>query len=218
MNVLITHQFNSKMQSLSSQLKNEVVSLFNYASNTTKEDITKSPFVTIIASKNNDIFTIRGSSIRIFCSFSDSESDDLFFLDVSEIGENEPNLQNKKSLQDTSLLDGNGKPVAYISDKEEKIIYLFNGYPVAYIDDSNNIYGFNGKHLGWFEDGIVWDHSGHRAGFIKETYNGYAGYEPFKNFKQFKPYKSYKQYAPYKPYKLFSNSKFLLENLLQQGR
>ena len=44
----------------------------------------------------------------------------------------------------------NGKPIAYTEDNEH--IYLFTGQPVAYFY-GDAVYGFNGHHIGWFENG-----------------------------------------------------------------
>jgi 4-fold beta-flower domain-containing protein len=54
---------------------------------------------------------------------------------------------------ETTLFSSQGKPTAYIAD--DSTIYLWSGKPVAYlypdsVNDGLNIYGFNGKHLGWF--------------------------------------------------------------------
>ena len=99
--------------------------------------------------------------------------------------------------EEISLFNSNGEPVAYIdTDDENCTIYMWNGYPVAYLtttsDDDFNIYGFNGKHLGWFCDGIVRDHEGYAVGFQKGAVSKYTQYEPYKSYKQYKPYKSYK--------------------------
>ena len=48
-----------------------------------------------------------------------------------------------------SLFNSNGEAVAYIAVDDDLTIYLWSGDPVAYIDDED-VYGFNGKHLGWF--------------------------------------------------------------------
>ncbi len=63
-----------------------------------------------------------------------------------------------------TLYSVNGEPVAYISDALTKAIYLWDGHPVAYLYDYH-VYGFNGLHLGWFIDGIVYDADGKRVGF-----------------------------------------------------
>ncbi|MFW1160717.1 4-fold beta flower protein [Vibrio parahaemolyticus] len=218
MNVLITHQFNSQVQNIPEHLRQEVFNLFNFASAASREEIINAPFVTNIVSQSGDIFTMLGDNVRIFCSFSSPDSDDLFFLDVSEARLSNPTLEKRAKAGDISLFNTQGRPVAYVSDGSEQVIYMFNGLPVAYIDSNNNVYGFNGKHLGWFEDDILWDHRGSRVGFTKNSYRGYTSYEPFKGFKQFKPFKAYAQYAPYKPYKGYGNSNVDLETWLMQGR
>ena len=98
-----------------------------------------------------------------------------------------------------SLYDNDGDAVAYIAVDDDLTIYLWGGKPVAYLD-GENVYGFNGKHLGWFLDGVVIDHEGHASCVVEERYPGYTKYEGYKGYKSYKPYKSYKEYAPYKPY------------------
>jgi hypothetical protein len=114
-----------------------------------------------------------------------------------------------------TLYNPKGKPTAYI-DFQTSVIYLWDGKPVAYLDDEN-LYGFNGVHLGWFIQGIVWDESGKKVGFTKATLSVYPSYEPYKSYKRYIPYKSYKKYAPRKPY--FSNtiSNYPLDFFLMRG-
>ena len=119
-------------------------------------------------------------------------------------------------MNEKTLYEPKGKPVAYISQDNSNTIYLWTGEPVAYLSDEN-IYGFNGKHLGWFEQGILWDHRGHRVGFTKETLTNFAEFEPLKAFKSFKPFKAFKEFAPFKPFKTMNNSKLSLINFLKQG-
>ena len=54
--------------------------------------------------------------------------------------------------QEISLYDSVGEAVAYIDSDDELNIYLWRGKPVAYLEHIS-LYGFNGKHLGWFKDG-----------------------------------------------------------------
>jgi hypothetical protein len=111
------------------------------------------------------------------------------------------------SDDEVSLFDGGGTAVAYIALDDELTIYLWGGKPVAYLDrDSDggyHVYGFNGKHLGWFVSGVIRDHDGKASCAVKEML-GHTKYEPYKSYKQYKPYKSYTEYAPYRPY--FSDS------------
>ncbi len=107
------------------------------------------------------------------------------------------------AADEISLFDNNNNAVAYIAVDDDLTIYLWEGKPVAYLD-GENVYGFNGKHLGWFIKGVIFDHDGDAVCAIKSRVSGYTSYEGYKSYKSYKPYKSYKEYAPYKPY--FSNN------------
>ena len=218
MKVLITPQFNSAMQSLNRQSQLEVSTLYSFLSKADKELIVSSAF-TKITSKNNDIFTLRGSNVRIFCTFSSQNDNEvLVLLDVKTAHDVGLNLSSEELKGETTLFSVRGEPIAYIEDSDEKTIFSFNGEPLAYIDEKNNIYGFNGKHLGWFEDQIVWDHLGQRVGFTKKTSPTFTQFEPFKGFKQFKPFKSLKQFAPLKSLKSSIVSAIGLLEFLKNGR
>jgi hypothetical protein len=104
---------------------------------------------------------------------------------------------------DVSLFNYEGKAEAYVALDEELTIYLWSGKPVAYLeaDDAGgfHVYGFNGKHLGWFVKGVIWDHGGKAACATEDAIQS-PQFEPFKSFKQFVPFKSFKQFAPFRPY------------------
>lgn len=103
---------------------------------------------------------------------------------------------------EVSLFDGRGNTAAYIVLDEDLSIYLWDGNPVAYLDRDGvggfHVYGFNGKHLGWFVDGIVWGHDGRAACAIRARL-GLTGLEPLKSLRQFKPLKNFKEFAPRRP-------------------
>jgi len=68
---------------------------------------------------------------------------------------------------ETTLFDRYGVPKAYI-DEEKNIIYLWYGKAIAYIDNEK-VYGWKeGRHLGWFIDGILYDLKGIRVGFLSD--------------------------------------------------
>lgn len=115
-----------------------------------------------------------------------------------------------------ALYDGAGSAVAYIATSEDLTIYTWAGRPVAYLD-GENVYGFNGKHLGWFLDGRIYDHKGKVAGTTAETAVVPLKSEPFKGFKQFKPFKAFEQFAPIQPILALSWSQLPLAILLSQG-
>ena len=106
---------------------------------------------------------------------------------------------NSYGGSEISLFNSNGEAVAYIAVDDDFTIYLWDGEPVAYLDD-DDVYGFNGKHLGWFSESMIIDHNGESPCVLKNRYPGYTQYESYKGYKSYKPYKSYQQYAPYKPY------------------
>lgn len=118
------------------------------------------------------------------------------------------------SAEEISLFDRDGNAIAYIDTDDDLTIYMWNGTPVAYLEASRrsgyDVYGFNGKHLGWFEKGIMRDHDGYIVGFQKNALYNYTRYEPYKSYKKYKPYKSYQEYAPYRPY---DSSRFSTESL-----
>jgi hypothetical protein len=58
-----------------------------------------------------------------------------------------------------SFYDAQGKATAYIAIDDGLTVYLWTGEPVAYLQD-DSFFGVNGKHLGWYRDGAVYDHDG----------------------------------------------------------
>jgi hypothetical protein len=86
-------------------------------------------------------------------------------------------------------------------------VYLWDGKPVAYLTADNgggyDVYGFNGKHLGWFVKGIIWDRGGSASCAVKEVLQT-TQLEPLKALKELKPLKMLKELVSLKP--VFSNS------------
>lgn len=82
-----------------------------------------------------------------------------------------------------TFYNSHGIPIAYLHDDNE-CIYLFNGKPVAYLHD-NAVYGFNGHHFGWFEDGWIRDLHG-KCAFFTENTTGSGPAKPAKHAKSAK--------------------------------
>ena len=116
-----------------------------------------------------------------------------------------------------TLFDILGIPVAYISYDYSNAIYLWDGRPVAYLEPDKTIYGFNGRHLGWFINGQVRNLLGEIVGFNKMAADVYTQYEPYKSYKQYQPYRNYKEYAHYRPYFGYTKSKESLAQFLLGG-
>ncbi len=122
-----------------------------------------------------------------------------------------------------NLYDFWGNPVAYISAESDSAIYVWDGTPLAYLVKNgryHNIYGFNGKHLGWFEDGVIWDHGGNKVGFIKGApdIHVFPRAETERGPKQEKPDKDQIMPEPEKPAKKSDWSKITLTSMLYEGK
>jgi hypothetical protein len=70
---------------------------------------------------------------------------------------------------ETILYDKNGIAVAYITSDYHETVYLWEGLPVAYLYEQDQVYGFNGRHLGWFKNEVLFTHGGERIGFTFNT-------------------------------------------------
>jgi hypothetical protein len=126
----------------------------------------------------------------------------------------------RASSDETALFDGEGKPIAYVALDEDSTIYLWSGKPVAYLSENSNggfdVYGFNGRHLGWFVSGIIWAHDG-KVGCATSARMRTPAFEPFKGFKEFKPFKNFKEFAPYRPTFVMNWSETACNLLLGRG-
>lgn len=97
-----------------------------------------------------------------------------------------------------TLYDENKEAIAYIDYKDEATIYTFEGEPVAYIEPKEQVYSFNGKLLGWYSGGVLYDNKTHHAvgakhGIAKGGINTVVTHpEKIKGVKQIKPIKPVK--------------------------
>src|SRR5438128_2650936 len=77
-----------------------------------------------------------------------------------------------KADDEIALFDSRGKATAYVALEDGLTIYFWSGKPVAYLDRDTSggfhVYGFNGKHLGWFIGGLIRDNEGDAACAVKE--------------------------------------------------
>ena len=126
---------------------------------------------------------------------------------------------------EVTLFDSHEHTVAYIAD--DLTIYVWSGEPVAYIErDANGeqqIYGFNGKHLGWYVAGVVRDHRGYvvgarRGAFASGQFAAAVQYEGFKAFKQLMPVKAVHEFPPPRSPFISQWSPTSLEQFLAEGR
>jgi hypothetical protein len=66
-----------------------------------------------------------------------------------------------------TLFNKTGQPVVYFSAEHENSIFTWDGHAVAYIEDEL-IYGWRGKHIGWYFNGVVYDVFGYKLGSVKD--------------------------------------------------
>lgn len=125
------------------------------------------------------------------------------FVKINSPSESTAVTETKPRAETQSLdyYDSRGRAVAYIDEDgdEDATFYLWDGKPVAYLDE-DNVYGFNGKHLGWIKGSAIYDHDGNVVAALAEAFRGSVSIAPFKGFKQFKPFKAFREFKPFKPF------------------
>jgi hypothetical protein len=123
---------------------------------------------------------------------------------------------SRPSSDDVDLYDSQGQPAAHISLKDDLTIYLWSGEPVGYVD-ADSVYGFNGKHLAWFRNGLLYDHDGSIVGATRDRFGGAAKPGPPKGLRQLKPLKGLKELKPLRPLFGLGWSEMPLGLFLAQG-
>lgn len=119
-----------------------------------------------------------------------------------------------------TLYDYEGRAVSYIAVDDDLTIYTWDGEPVAYLTprgDDFHIYGFNGNHLGWFQNGVIRDHNGDAVGFVEGAINMLTELESLKSLKSLKPLKALRELAPLKPVNTLQWSRLPLSVFLRLG-
>jgi hypothetical protein len=117
---------------------------------------------------------------------------------------------------ETTLFDAGGVAAAYVAD-DGSTIYLWDGSPVAYID-GDDVYGFNGQHLGWWQSGKVFDSNGRATGFVRDACPRSTQSEHSKSSKRSAPSRYSQQSAPSRPSFSSGASSVGLALFLQSGR
>ena len=117
---------------------------------------------------------------------------------------------------DTTLFDRKGQPIAYIADDPGKTVYLWSGHAVAYVDQEALV-GWNGRQLGFFVRGRVYDARGRQAGSIAEECAYVPQAESAKSAKQTKRLKHSPEPQRPRPKLSLAYAEAPLLNLLQRG-
>lgn len=71
-----------------------------------------------------------------------------------------------------TIFDKDGEARAYLA--KDNTIYLFTGESVAYLTRSRqanfkNVFGMNGEHIGWYTQGIFFNHNNKVVGFFDQA-------------------------------------------------
>ncbi len=123
---------------------------------------------------------------------------------------------DSSEASEITLWDRRSMPIAYIATNDENTIYLWTGEPAAYLVD-DHVYGFNGQHLGWFQDNVVWDWEAVALGFTKDAPYVAHPAGPAKAPKQPKPAKLPREAVPPQPPKTLGVYTELLSTFLRMG-
>lgn len=97
-----------------------------------------------------------------------------------------------------TLFDSSGTAIAFMDTQEQMAIYSWRGQAVAYLE-GNSVWGFNGKHLGWFSKGIIRDHNGYAVGCVRGAIAISYRPEPPKGLRGVRPSRSLQELKPLKP-------------------
>ena len=125
------------------------------------------------------------------------------------------------SAEEITLYDSEGNVAAWIDTGDRNTIYLWSGEPAAYVLKRGSIpeiFGFNGRHLGWLEKGIVRDHEGLMAGFTKGSLMRHTGQEHYRPPRRQKPFRAQPEFSPRRPFYRNGISELPLASFLMQGR
>ena len=117
---------------------------------------------------------------------------------------------------ETNLYDKNGNAVAYIAEDAEHSIFTWDGQAVCYIV-TDKVYGWNGRHLGWFIDGVIYDNHGCRVGFIQRKCPVVTRVTSVKSVKSVKHVKNVRQVAFVRPVLSMGSAAMSLRDYILQG-
>ena len=88
-----------------------------------------------------------------------------------------------------------GHPQTYLSTENDNSFYTWDGHAVAYLHE-DKVYGWRGKHIGWYIDGVIYDLKGYRVGSTREKCS-YSVYSEDSKYSKYSRYSRYSRYSPY---------------------
>ena len=117
---------------------------------------------------------------------------------------------------ETTLYDAHRRPRIYISGDGENDIYTWDGHAVACID-GEQVFGWRGRHIGWFIKGVLYDCKGFRIGFTAEQFTDPTFPVPAKYAKYTTTRRYPKLTAQARPELSQGNSRADLETFIRQN-
>jgi hypothetical protein len=94
--------------------------------------------------------------------------------------------------QQVTLYDQDSSPRAYIDYGNGSVIFRFDGTPVAFLgknEQMTGVFDFEGNFIGWFTNGIVYNHRGNMVAKTEEAMDGIVPLDPAKGFQKSVPAK-----------------------------
>ena len=116
---------------------------------------------------------------------------------------------------ETTIYDAHRRARIYIADDGDNSIYTWDGKAVAVID-GEHVFGWRGRHIGWFVEGILYDGQGYRIGFLAETFPVATYPEPAKYSKHAKAQRLARHAPRGRPAFSAGNSNEDLETFIRQ--
>lgn len=138
-------------------------------------------------------------------------------------GKEEASQENEQEEPQITLYDANKEAIAYIDYDDDSTIYTLKGEPVAYLELEEQVYGFNGKFLGWYFDGVLYDRTCHAVGAKHGIVRGgintaVTSPEKIKGIKHIKPVKHVRETGSIRPVLFDSWSETPLTEFLDIGK
>lgn len=97
-----------------------------------------------------------------------------------------------------------GQPIGYMNAGDNHI-FGFNGSALGYVMSTGQVYKFDGRFLGWFDQGWLYDEANAPALFSESASGGpirpLRQLRPIRSIRQLKPMKSNRQLPPSRPIK-----------------
>lgn len=112
-------------------------------------------------------------------------------------------VDSQPLTDDFAFFDSRGQAAAYFDVSDTVTIYLWPGEAVAYLHD-DSVYGFNGSHLGWYHNGLIYDQEGGIVAAPASAFGEPPAPASAKALKGLKPLRGLKELRPLRP--LFARS------------